>query len=95
MFLVVGDVAGEFFLPELLVGGGGGGVFAALVPVPEAAVNEDDGFVFRKNDVGFSGEIFYMQAEPVSGFVQHGADDYFRLRVLAPDPAHVPLAALF
>jgi len=90
VFLVIGGVAGKFLLPELFVCGGRGGVFAALVPVPEASMNEDDGFVFRQDDVGFSGEIFHMQSEPVSGPVQHGPDDHFRLGVLASDPAHIP-----
>jgi hypothetical protein len=29
---------------------------AILMPVPEAAVDEDDSLVFRQDDVGFAGE---------------------------------------
>ena len=56
---------------------------AILMPVPEAVVVEDDGAVFRQNDVGFAGEGFVLWAvdrEAVGETVEHRAQDQFRLR---------------
>jgi len=51
------------------------------MPMPEAAVDEDDGFVFRKDDVGAD--------------EANAANDHFRKGVLSADAAHVPGATLF
>jgi hypothetical protein len=37
--------------------------------VPEAALNEDNGFPFRKNDVGLARKIRAMKAETKPGSV--------------------------
>ncbi len=42
---------------------GCGAVFAAPVAVPEAAMHKDNGFVFREDNVGFSGKFFAVEAE--------------------------------
>ena len=47
MFPVVGDIAGEFIRPEFPVALGGAGRFANRMPMPEAAVDENDGAVAR------------------------------------------------
>ena len=80
------------------MGFGGGGVFAAFMPVPEAAVDEDDGPVFRQHDVGFAGQVFVQRAvdgEAVAGAGEQGADQQFGLGVLALNLRHVPGALLF
>jgi hypothetical protein len=38
--------------------------------VPEAAVDEDDGFVFGEDDVGSAREFFVVEAEAVAEFVE-------------------------
>ena len=44
------------------------------MPVPEAAVDEDDGAVFRQDEVWLAGELFVFRAvhrEPVAEPVKH------------------------
>ena len=50
--LVTGLVAGEFLAPEGTVIDGQIGMFGAMMP--EAAVHEDDEFLFGKGEVGFA-----------------------------------------
>lgn len=51
MDFVAGGVAFEFFHPKIAAVRGRGAVFAATMPMPEAAVNEDGGFGFRQYQV--------------------------------------------
>jgi len=44
----------NFIFPEFVIGLREGGVLTILVMMPEAAVNEDYGFVFRQNYVGLA-----------------------------------------
>ena len=41
-------------------------ILAALMPMPEAAVDEDDGVVFRQDDVGFAGEVFDVKTKTIA-----------------------------
>ena len=90
MFLVVGDVAPEFFIPEGLVAFRSRGVFTPFMPVPETAVDENHRFIFRHHNVWPAGQGADVFAEAVSGTVQHGADEDFRFCVFAAYPRHVP-----
>jgi hypothetical protein len=45
-------IAIEFRQPEFPPMRWRGAVFATFVPMPKTAVDKDDGFVFRQNDVG-------------------------------------------
>jgi hypothetical protein len=94
MFFIVGDVPLEFFLPEGFVAFRGRGVFTAFVPVPEASMSKDDGFVFGQYDVRLPRQGADVFPEPVSGAVQYRADKNFGFGVFAPDSRHVP-ASLF
>lgn len=85
-------VGGEFGLPEFAARGGQGGVLAALVLVPETAVDEDGDFVFRQYDVGRAGKVFSMQTEAVALRVQELADGYFGLCVLPFQRRHVTVS---
>jgi len=69
--------------------------FAAFVAMPEAAVNEDDGFVFGQNDVGTAGQFAVVQSEAVAHAMQEGADDEFGFGVAGTDPAHIPTSPGF
>ena len=71
-----------------------GTVFATM---PETAVDEDDGVMFRKNDVRLSGERPVFRAihgESIAEAVEDLSQGEFRLRVPAPDPGH-DLGAFF
>jgi hypothetical protein len=87
---VAGCVALEFGQPEIAAVGGSGAVFAAAVAMPEAAVDEDGGFVFGEDNVGVPGKVFGVEAKAVAHFVEDGADDDLGPGVFAFDPAHVP-----
>lgn len=94
MFFVIGDVALKFLFPELDVALRGGGLFAAFVPVPEAAVDKDDGFVSRQYDVGFPRQLFDVFSEAVAGAMQHGADKDFGFGICSANAGHIPRTAL-
>src|SRR2546427_12843206 len=51
MEFVTGGVAFEFLQPPGAAVHGRRAILTAPVPVPEAAVNEDGGFVFRKKNI--------------------------------------------
>jgi hypothetical protein len=61
-----------------------------VVAVPEAAVDEDDGFEFGEDDVGAAGEFFVVETEAEAEFVEEGADAEFGGGVFGFDAAHVP-----
>ena len=64
--------------------------------MPEAAVNKNNGVVFGKHDVGFSGELPVVRGvdgESVAHLMQQRPDADFRFGVLVSNPAHVPRAA--
>jgi hypothetical protein len=63
-----------------------------LLPTPQAAVDEDGGFVFGEDDVG---EVFDVEAEAVAHAVEDGADEEFRFGVFGFDPGHVPRPPFF
>jgi hypothetical protein len=63
--------------------------------VPEAAVNENDGFVFGQDKVGTAGQFAVVQPAPVAHPVQEGGDDEFGFGIFAADAAHVPASMRF
>ena len=63
--------------------------------VPEAAVDEDGGFVFGEDDVGTAGEVLGVEAKAVAHAVEEGADEEFGFGVFGFDAGHVPASALF
>ena len=58
--------------------------------MPEAAVDEDDGVVFREHDIGASGEILPVETEAEASGMKHFPDHDFRFGVAAPDAGHYP-----
>ena len=65
--------------------------------MPEAAVDEDDGAVFRQDDVGPAGERFVLRAvdgEAVAEAVEHGSQGELGFGIPAADAGH-DLAAFF
>ena len=73
-------------------------MFAVLVPVPVATVDEDDGPVFRQNDIGTAGELFvqrsvYGEAEAMT--MKKRPEQAFGPGVLPRDSGHDPAAFLF
>lgn len=91
---IIGYVSLELLFPEGFVCFGHGGVLAPFVPVPEASMSKDDGFVFGQYDVRLTRQGADVFPEPVSGAVQYRADKNFGFGVFAPDSRHVP-ASLF
>ncbi len=64
--------------------------FASSMPVPEAPVHEDYGFVPGQDDVRSPGEVSAVDAETEPHAVEQAAYYQFRLGVSRPDPGHVP-----
>ena len=86
-------VAFYFLFPERGVALGHYKVTAAFVPVPEAAVDEDDGAVFAQHYVGGAGQMLDVYAVAVAMGMQVTAHNQLRFGVLALDARHalVPL----
>lgn len=57
--------------------------------VPEAPVDEHNGLVARKDDVGTAGQIPAMKTEAESQLVKAAAEHKLRFGVLTPDTTHV------
>jgi hypothetical protein len=63
------------------------------MPMPETAMDENDAFQPRKDEVGAARQIPSMQPEAKSKLVDKSPHQHFRRRVLAPNATH-PLASL-
>lgn len=73
-------------------------MFAVLVAVPVAAVDEDDGLVLWEDNIGAAGELFILRSvhgEAEATAVQERSQQAFRLGVLPRDPGHDPAAFFF
>lgn len=88
---VAGLVALDLRLPEGVAGFREAEVGTVFMPVPETAVDEDDGTVFRQDQVGPAGErpvVRPVDREAVAETVEHGSQGEFRLGVATPDAGH-------
>lgn len=56
---------------------------AALVPVPETAVNQNNRPVTRQNNIGAAGQVRNVEAKPVAKAVEDRANRQLRLGVAA------------
>jgi hypothetical protein len=83
-------IAFQFGEPEFAACGGHGGFAAIRVPVPEAAVDENDEPARAQHDVRLSGQSGAVETKAQSHGVEEPAHDQFRCRVLAADARHVP-----
>ena len=86
--LIPCNIAFELCLPERHIGLGHSRHLAALVPMPEAAVDEDDRVPLWEHDIGMSGQFGRMQMVAEAQSVEVSAYKHLRLRVLRPNPAH-------
>lgn len=93
LFDVAFLVAVDLYLPELAIALGQHEVLTAFVPVPKAAVNEDDCLVFAQYYVGGAGQAFDIYAVAVAMGTEVTAHNQLGLGVLALDARHalVPL----
>jgi len=62
--------------------------------VPEAAMHEDHGLVFRQNNIWFARQILDVQAEAIAEAMEQRPDYLFRLCVFAGDGLHVAASLL-
>ena len=95
MFFVVGNIPCEFIHPKLPVALGSGGIFAPLVAVPEATVDEYHGPVPRQNNVRLARQVLDVKPETVACAVQQAADLPLRAGVCGPYLRHVPASFSF
>ena len=93
LFYIALAVAFYLLFPEWGVALGHYKVFATLVTVPKASVDEDDCLVFAQYYVGGAGQAFDVYAVAVAVGVQITAHNQLRFGVLALDVRHalVPL----
>lgn len=74
--------------PELRICLRFGRIAAVLVPVPEAAVDEDACAVLRQDNVRGAGEALFVNAIPISESEQLLAQLHLRLRIARPVVRH-------
>ncbi len=94
LLFVKGHIPFELGHPELHVGLRRACRLAPLVPMPEAAVHEDDRVPLWKHDVRMSRQFGRMEAKAEAQCVKMTSHDHFRFCVLRPNPAH-RVTALF
>ena len=73
---IAGLIAFDFLFPPCAAGFWHAEVGAVFMPVPEAAVDEDNGAVFRQDKIGFAGQGFVLRSvhrEAVAEAVEHRA----------------------
>lgn len=95
LFFVALLVPLYFLFPKILVRLGQVAVFAPLVAVPEATVDEDDRSVFEHHYVGMSGQAGVVQAVTESPAEEKMPHNHLRLRPPALDCCHAAVALLF
>ena len=78
-----------------MVGFRDSGVLTPRVPVPKAAVNENDSLVFRKNDIRLSRQVFTMQPKAEAIRKQEATHQDFGLGVFASYMRHTFPSLLF
>ena len=83
ILLVSGFVCADLVLPEFDIRFRHAEFAAAVVSVPETAVDEDHGLVFPQNDVGSAGDVLHVEAVADAVLPQPFADEEFRLGVFA------------
>ena len=88
-------VAVDFLLPEVGVGLGHLEIWAVVVSMPEATVDEDDCAVFAQHDVGMTGESGMVEAIAEAAGKEILAHQYLRARSLALYCSHTAMALLF
>lgn len=81
IFPISFNSAFEFGQPVFLPAGRGRCMRAALMAMPEAAMNENRNVVFWKHDIRFPGQVVAMQAKPEAKLVEKGTDPLFRRRI--------------
>ena len=79
------DVRFNFDAPEIGPRPGKTEVAAAGVPMPEAAMHQDNGLPFWKDDVWLAGQILAVELKPKAKRVQVSANDNFGLGIAALD----------
>jgi len=94
VLFVARDVSAALFAPEFSPRLRNDAAPSAVVTVPEAAVHENNGAVFRHNNIGFSRQVFSVKAVSVSEGMKDRANPHFGLCIPALYRSHVP-AALF
>jgi len=85
-------IAPELLLPKIPIRARGESWFATMA-VPKAAVNKYDLVARRKYQVRAPREILPVKAKAIAESMNKAPHRQFRLRVLAPDCAHI-LAAI-
>lgn len=94
-FCVTGLVSLDFLLPEVGVGFGKDEIFAPPVPVPEAAVDEDDCAVFAEDEIGVSREPGMVQTVAEAAAEEELAYQQFGLCVFAFYCRHAAVPLFF
>ena len=86
------DIPLKLLPPEIQTGFRRVSIFAALMPMPEAAMNKDYCPVFWENNIRSPWKGFIRNSEPVPHAMQHRADSKLGLCIRSSDAGHIPTA---
>ncbi len=85
------NISPDFCAPKILPALGPA-EHRAIMPVPEAAVDENDRTMLLQNNIGSTRKLLVMKPEAKPPSVKPAPDHHFRLRVTALDGSHVSAA---
>jgi hypothetical protein len=88
------SIAGQLCAPILLIRLWPLAPSFAVMPVPEAAVNENDLASLRKHQVGIPRQFFAVQTITIPQTVHESAHPHLRLRILTVHLSHCALTLL-
>lgn len=91
VFVVACNVSPDLCAPKILPTLGPAEQ-SAIMPVPKAAVDENDRAMLLQNNIWSTRKLLVVKSETKPSCVKPASDCHFRLRVTALDCSHVPAA---
>lgn len=94
VFAVAGLITRDLLLPEICSGTRKPEEVAIIVAMPETTVDKNRSSILGQDDIGTTGQVFSVKAEPEALAVQQLSYDNFGLCILAADAGHHPASRL-
>lgn len=88
VLMITANVLIELALPKLTIANWRGRVSASFMPMPEAAMNKDNGSPFGKDNIWRARQAPIMESKAKAFRMECLANEHFGLGVSALDPGH-------
>lgn len=83
------DISSKFLFPEFCIINWHGTAFTTFMTMPKTTVNKNNCFIFGKNNIRMTGQVFTMEAKAKTVFMKKSPDNKFRFGVLIMHHTHV------